>query len=250
MADADRGVLRALVQSHIETYGWHLYRVLPGPTPAWSYTIGLTETYGLPELVVAGRGALDEEDVRAAIDLAIELLKTDGDARSIDARGSMRTGPVDPSWRARLMLGDEDRYGGDYDALQLVVSEVETIDMPKLSVPYSPDESDPWRWLSDEWPYETGDAPLPKRSLALTDVDALRGAPLGEVARVDDERAGTQWECWAVTTTTPIPAERMAVAPLGLFLAVDPTVASLADLERGEWATRSTPSEVWEKWSG
>ena len=127
-------------------------------------------------------------------------------------------------------------------------TELRTIDVPDLSSAFSPESEPPWRWLDDDWPYRDQEPPVAARSLALTDLDALRGAPLHEVARSYEDNVGTEWECWA-SSADPIPREHQRVVPFGLFLAVDPTVGALTDLDEGEWATRSPPSLDWQKWS-
>lgn len=41
--------------SDVQTFGWHVVRVLSeGETPGWAYTVGLSKTFGHPEIVLFG----------------------------------------------------------------------------------------------------------------------------------------------------------------------------------------------------
>lgn len=92
-----------VIAATIVRYGWSVQGVTPTDDdrqPPFAYTIGLTESYGLPELVVAG---MDHE---ASVDLlnAVGELLVEG--RSLDeaVRGfGGRHGVVD---RQRLASGD------------------------------------------------------------------------------------------------------------------------------------------------
>lgn len=43
------------IAGHIEQYGWHVSAVSDGvPGLGWAYTVGLTETFGHPELITTG----------------------------------------------------------------------------------------------------------------------------------------------------------------------------------------------------
>lgn len=45
-----------IVLSNIAEYGWHCVNVIEDDgQPPWSFTIGLYETYGFPELIIVGR---------------------------------------------------------------------------------------------------------------------------------------------------------------------------------------------------
>lgn len=51
----DEEDVRRVIELNIVTHGWHVAGVVPGhdePGNTWAYTIGLTESHGLPELVV------------------------------------------------------------------------------------------------------------------------------------------------------------------------------------------------------
>lgn len=70
---------------------------------------------------------------------------------------------------------------------------------------------------------------------------------LHEVARVDNGSA--TWECWA-SHADPIPSKEQRLVPMGLFVALDPRIGELLDLEVGQWATRAQDATAWERWAG
>jgi hypothetical protein len=242
-----REEIRQRIDSNIRERGWHYYSILPGPVPAWNYTIGLTETVGVPELVMAGRGVLSDDEVSHAFERLVAASGGVADEVGSAARElGLRLGPVHHSWRRRLLLGAEERYGEAYEALQLVPDGPGTIDVPDLAQRFSARSAPAWRWLDEPWPYADPPFAVRRDSLVLTDLEALAGQPLHEVARVGSP--GLDWECWAATMD-PIPPSMQRIIPLGVLLAVDPTIEELLDLDEGEWATRSSPTATWEKWS-
>jgi hypothetical protein len=140
------------------------------------------------------------------------------------------------------MLGDVDYYEGDqFPALQVVPvnAHAQTVDIPDTSAPLDLKREKPWRWLVEQWSY-----PVEPRTLVLTDLDALRGEPITMVNREFDDGNGTQWEAWA-TKLTDIPREVVRAAPIGLFLALDPTLAPTLNLLPGEYAVRDTIDDSW-----
>lgn len=202
---------------------WRSIRVLPGPLPGWRYTVGLTEA-GRPEILMAGALALEPDAAAQLFAAAVE---------------GATSGPrVHPSWRVRLALACEKRYGGAYEAVQ-VRPPGDWIDTPDLSTPYDP-AAPAWRWVDRDF-----DVPwFGRRELALVDLDVLRGAPLLEVARLEGA-----WECWSRTSGVIEPADQRQV-PFALLYACDPTLAFAADLVPGEWGTRDDAHAAWELWAG
>ncbi len=64
----------ARVRADVETFGWHCVNVHPTPgdeRPGFSYTIGLTETYDHPEIMIFGLG----EKAHALLTECTELIK-------------------------------------------------------------------------------------------------------------------------------------------------------------------------------
>ncbi|MGE5525135.1 MAG: DUF4262 domain-containing protein [Rhodospirillaceae bacterium] len=68
------GAADARVRADIETFGWHCVNVHPthgDERPGFSYTIGLTETYDHPEIMIFGLG----ERAHALLRECAELVK-------------------------------------------------------------------------------------------------------------------------------------------------------------------------------
>jgi hypothetical protein len=64
------------------------------------------------------------------------------------------------------------------EALQIVPDDSHwTVDVPDLSAPWSPSAAPGWQWRHEEWTF-----PVPRDSMALTNLDALRGKRITEAA--------------------------------------------------------------------
>ena len=89
-----------------------------------------------------------------------------------------------------LMLGAFDYYRGkNIKAYQIVLMKPNwTIDVPNLSQPPGPNQAPGWRCLTEEWTY-----PVPRDSVALTDLNVLRGGWITEVMRWEED----QWEIFS-----------------------------------------------------
>ena len=57
-----------------------------------------------------------------------------------------------------------------------------------MSQTWSPQSEPVWGWLAEDWNY-----PVPEKSIAATNLDALRGKPITEVMRWEEE----EWEMFA-----------------------------------------------------
>ena len=163
MTESEREAYRArafeVIRANIARRGYHAYRIDGGPSPRWIYTIGLHETHGAPELVVAGALYHRHEDVADAIgELVDELPDVPLDAhetRTVEALGEVDVVPAHPSWVSLLLLGAIDFYDRkDVRALQLRPrGDRRTVDTPDLGMPFDPEREAPWRWLHDDWPF-------------------------------------------------------------------------------------------------
>jgi hypothetical protein len=88
------------------------------------------------------------------------------------------------------MLGVFDYYQVQtIHAYQIVPDETHwTNEIPDLSQTWSLELAPAWRWQYEEWIY-----PVPVDSMAITNLDALRGKRITEVMRWEGE---SEWRPW------------------------------------------------------
>jgi hypothetical protein len=240
--DTNREAALKEIRQNIAEYGFHTYVVTGSGVPHYGYTIGLSESLGA-ELVLAGSYFYELTEVSKIIrSIAREL-------RSPVTAGvaQIHTGPwgvfslrkVDVSWARALMAGAFDYYKAKtIDAYQIVPDEAHwTVEIPDLSRPWSLNVAPAWRWLEEPWIY-----PVPKDSVAITNLDALRGKRITEVMRWEED----EWEIFAGAGPDTTEAERRVV-PLGILLAADPSLVPAVDLPIGGGFWRDEASE-WHPW--
>jgi hypothetical protein len=230
------------IRERIAKYGFHTYVVTGGGTPHFGYTIGLTESLGA-ELVLPGTYFYELDDVSKVIKSVIGKLQSPVDWNTpivADSWGTFSLRKVHTSWATALMLGAFDYYPGrSIEAYQIVPDEAHwTIDVPNLAQPWSPSQAPGWRWLKEEWKY-----PVPKDSVALTDLNALRGGRITEVMRWEED----QWEIFAGVGPEIPESERRAV-PLGVLLDADASLLPAVDLRVGMGFWRDDTPE-WQAWA-
>ena len=231
------------IREHIAQHGFHTYVVTGGGDPHFGYTIGLTESLGA-ELILAGTYFYRLDDVSKVIkavkgDLLLPIA-WDNIRVASKSWGTFSFRKVLTGWASALMLGAFDYYKErSIEAYQIVPDEaLWTIDVPDLSQPWRPTHTPGWRWLNEAWTY-----PVPKDSVALTDLDVLGGARITEVMRWEED----QWEIFSCSEPE-IPESERRVVPLGVLLEADKSLLPAVDLrvETGFW--RSEDSE-WHPWT-
>jgi hypothetical protein len=236
--------LKALneIREHISEHGVHTYIVTGGGYPHFGYTIGLTESHGA-ELILAGSYYYRLDDVSKVIGNVIPELQSSvaWDTRKIDTHswGTFSLRKVHTSWAKVLMLGAFDYYQRkNIEAYQIVPDEAHlTIDVPNLAQPWNLAYAPGWRWMKEEWKL-----PVPKGSVALTDLNALRGGRITEVMRWEED----QWEIFA-GVGSKIPESERRVVPLGVLLDADASLLPAVDLRIGTGFWRDDAPE-WHAW--
>lgn len=231
------------IRENIAKFGHHTYVVTGGGKPHFGYTIGLTESLGA-ELILAGTYFYELDDVSKVIKSIIGKLAppVPWDV-SVDARpwGTFSFRQVHMSWATALLLGAFDYYRAkSIEAYQIVPDKEHwTIDVPDLSQPWGQRQAPGWRWLKEEWKY-----PVPKDSMALTDLTVLCGGRIAEVMRWEED----QWEIFSEEGTDTPESERRAV-PLGVLLDADESILPAVELEveTGFWRDPEPESE-WHPW--
>jgi len=228
------------IREHISKFGFHIYVVTGGGDPHFGYTIGLTESLGA-ELILPGTYFYELDDVSKVIESIIGRLAppVSWDV-SVDAPpwGIFSFRHVHMSWATALMLGAFDYYRGkSIEAYQIVPDETHwTIDVPDLSQPWSPNPAPGWRWLKEEWKY-----PVPRDSMALTDLTVLRGGRIAEVMRWEEDQ-------WEIFSGPDIPESERRAIPLSVLLDADKSLLPAVDLrvETGFW--RDKEETEWHPW--
>ncbi len=230
------------IRQNIAECGFHVYAVTGSGQPHYGYTIGLSESLGA-ELILAGAYFYELNEVEKIIRSIAEKLRPPvaGGPRPIEASpwGVFSLRKLDVSWAKTLMLGVFDYYKvKTIDAYQIIPDEAHwTIEIPDLSQPWSPESAPAWRWSYEPWTY-----PIPRNSVALTNLDALRGGQITEVMRWERD----EWEIFAGAGPDTTEAERRIV-PLGILLTADPTLLPAVDLPIGAGLWRDPDSE-WHPW--
>jgi uncharacterized protein DUF4262 len=230
------------IRQNIADYGFHIYAVTGSGKPHYGYTIGLRESLGA-ELILAGAYFYELDDVGKVIRSIVGKLGPPiGEAERIEASpwGGFSLRKVDMSWAKTLMLGVFDYYQvKTIDAYQILPDDAHwTIDIPDLSQPCTPRLAPGWRWSYEPWTY-----PIPRKSVALTNLDALRGKRITEVMRWEED----QWEIFAGSGEDTTEAERRVV-PLGILLAADSSLLPAVNLQVGAGLWRDEESE-WHPWA-
>jgi len=227
----------ALIRENITRYGSHVYSILSGTSPGFTYTIGLRETVGA-ELVFAGGAFFYGQDVKRIVDQITRQVKQRHSFDLIvptDSLGVFHLRRVCAEWSRTLLLGARDYYDVDVvDAYQIVPDKERwTIDVPDLGKPWSFATEPVWRWHHEDW-----SLPIPPSSHAATDMSALRGARVIEAARWEDD----YWELFARPGVEQT-KEDMRIVPLQTLMAVDTSLHAIVELPVGKGLWRDAHGE-------
>ena len=171
------------IRQNIAQHGFHTYVVTGGGDPHYGYTIGLSQSRER-SLYLPGPTFISLTMFRRSSRYIVADLKPPvvWETRKIDLAlwAVFLLRKVHMSWATTLMLGVLDFYQvKEIQAFQIVPDETDwTLDIPDLSKPWSPTAAPAWRWLREEWTY-----PVPSKSVAITNLGALRGERITEVMR-------------------------------------------------------------------
>lgn len=125
----------------VRSGGVHVIHVLGSDSPGWSYSVGLTDSYGHPEVILVG---MDHETAHAAINELAKRVKggarlTDGERLTGVISDDLVMRTVDDRWKDHL-VGRAQWF-------------MATQDVPLLQAVY-PDDSNRFAWedgFDDEW---------------------------------------------------------------------------------------------------
>lgn len=231
------------IRQNISARGFHTYFVTGNGYPHYAYTIGLSEQMG-SELILAGCYYYEFDDIpRVLRNVVADSGETHfeaGHSTRTQTFGSFTLRTVHDSWSKRLLLGAFDYYNVEkVSALQIVPDGSHwTIDIPNLSETLNFQSAPAWRWLEEEWSF-----PIPKRSVAITNLAALHGEPITEVVRWEED----EWEMFSGSGPETTEDERRVV-PIGVLLSADSALLSAIDLQVGDGIWRDFDSSEWHVW--
>lgn len=240
MSNAQREKWRKLVDRNIARHGHHITLIGNEVSPRYAYTVGLTPKVGY-ELVFAGGLYYSADEIADVVNgVAAQLTPADSKGRTrkldVGALGTFTLGAVRKEWR-KDMLGAIERYG-DRGARQVLPDKAHwTLDTPEMSKPRSAAVNRAWTWERKKWPHEESWG-------AMTSLEVLRGAPITEVARWEDD----YWEMFAGEDPSAMDRADARYVSMAILVALDPTLLRSLDLAVGEGMRRDGRRRAWKPW--
>ena len=232
-----------LIKSNINEYGYHVTTVISGTNPRFAYTIGLSKLLGF-EVIFAGGINYLKHDMALIIDKLVNELSTGTEVHDvnivIDSLGSFGLKAIDNSWCKIMMLGVFDYYKTDeIKAFQIMPEKAHrTLDVPNMSLTWSPTTEPVWRWLDNKWDY-----PVAENSTVATHLAVLLGQPVTEITRWEDD----YWEMFA-GAAIDVQKDDMRVVSIGTMLAIDNSLLPAIHLKIGEGLWRGGIDSGWNNW--
>lgn len=232
-----------LIQSNIETYGYHITIVSMSELPRFAYSIGLKDILGF-ELILAGGVYYIHEDISIIFDQIVSKVRLNkaiiDSEISVDQLGAFTLIEAKASWSKKLMLGVYDYFDiEEFKALQLIPDQSHyTNDIPLMKKDYDENNQTVWKWLTKEWIY-----PVPKDSKVTTNLDALKGEAITEVMRWEEGA----WEMF-VGPGPDVVDEEVRVVSLGTILGIDESLLPSINLKIEEGIWRDDRNSEWVEW--
>jgi Domain of unknown function (DUF4262) len=243
--------------TNIETYGCEVVQVKSNSSgPGWSYTVGIYDTCGNPEVITVG---LKEETAHFLLNEAATRLR--GGINLAEGRHSELIGevecefrPVDPKW-IRHLMGWAIWYNGnsDFPVLQAVYPDLEHrfpedpdfteyFRQPLLQpeAPMTIVEKDFWASADPESSLFNWKFPDPPHTrVFLSDAVQSRSEPITYVSHDIEDGA------WQFLGDSMSGGLKPVISCFHHPIDDDPTLNELADLPLGWWAERTKPGEPW-----
>jgi hypothetical protein len=227
-----------IIRKNIDKNGYHVTLVNGGQNPNFSYSIGLSERFGF-ELIIAGgfNSIKDNELIFEHIYQGLQSGSTVNSRFSLSGNDVLYLGNVDSSWCEKLMLGVYDHYSLNAITAYQIIPMERTLDTPLMSDAIIP--NDPvWKWLDMDWNIDA-----PKNSYIITDINALHGKTITEVARWEDN----VWEMFS-GPGPDVEKEDIRIVPLGTILGIDATLKPIVNLSVGQGLWRDNKDSSWHDW--
>ena len=107
-----------------------------------------------------------------------------------------------------------------------------------MSKRYNAKEEPIWQWLKYDWNYLA-----PKDSNVVTNLSALKGEPITEVMRWEND----EWEMFA-GPGPDVDKNDIRIVSLGIILGIDSSLESTLALEVGKGIWRDDEHSEWNNW--
>lgn len=231
------------IRTNIAATGYHITVVTGGAVPRYAYTIGCTATVGA-EFVLAGAEwystAQVGEILAALVALATQAPDEPPASVSVGALGHFSLVKADASWSTRLLLGAFDYYPhADFAVWQVVPDGPHrTLEVPDMAHVFEVHAQPVWQWVEREWEY-----PVPRDSMALTNLPVLFGEKVTEVMRWETD----DWEIFSGPGPDVPEADRRMV-PLGVLIGLDKALERAVHLPVGQGLWRDREELEWKDW--
>lgn len=230
------------IQSNIEKFGCHIYLILGSSSPRTIYTIGLNHELRY-ELIFAGAAFYSNDE---AVEIVNKISKQKIHFNksecyiNLGQHGNFILRKIDQSWIDILMLGAIDYFeNNSFNSYQIIpVDEFKTIDVPDMSQVFDTKLEPIWKYEQVNW-----DLQISKESIAITDLDALRGKHITEAVRWEDQ----QWEMFSCSGPDVL-KEDVRLVPLSTLVAFDPSLVHVTELDLEEGVWRESKDDKWIDW--
>lgn len=231
------------IRANIASAGYHVTVVTGGALPRYAYTIGCTATIGA-EFVLAGGELYSTAQVGEILDAVVSRAThaPDGLPASVrvGALGRFSLVKADASWSTRLLLGAFDYYPHAGFAVWQVVPDGphRTLDVPEMARAFEAQAQPVWQWVERAWEY-----PIPRGSMALTNLPVLFGEKVTEAMRWETD----DWELFSGAGPEVPEADRRMV-PLGVLIGLDKALERVIYLPVGQGIWREREELEWKDW--
>lgn len=243
MTPEDRQAILDKINANIASHGFHVHVVVGGPSPRFAYTIGLRERLGF-EVVLAGASFYTLREASGIVNEIVCSLRTVAKAYSplivLPELGSFLLREIHLSWSRKILLGAMNYYGNEQvTAVQIVPDHNHwTSDTPNMAELFNPLSEPAWKWLDVSW-----ELPVSPQSVAVTNLDALRGHPVTEVMRWEED----EWEMFS-GPGPDVKKNDIRSLPLATLVAQDTTLECVTSLPVGSGLWREKENGEWYPW--
>jgi hypothetical protein len=242
--------------ANVETYGCEIVQVNNSAGAGWSYTLGVYDTCGKPEVITVG---LRAKTAHFLLNKAADRLRTgvnlaEGRHRNMVGEVECEFRPVDPKWVRHLMGWNIWYYDGpEFPVLQAVYPDRNNrfpeeagfdtaFQQPLLQAdaPETKVERDFWASADPSSSLFNWKFPDPPHTMVFLSKPVHTGAePVTYVSHDNEDGA------WQFLGNSMSSGEKPVLSCFHHTIDKDPSLKELADLPLGWWAVRAAPGEPW-----